>query len=234
MEETNPKRTNKIDYSITPISFYKFVCEDENIVSTYVGHTANFTRRKNQHKFDCNTEKSKNYNFKLYQTMRANGGWDNWRMIEIKSQLCESKRQAVKIEQELIDQYKAELNTRKAFGAETKQEYKHIHYIENKEIYVEQQKQYVQNHKKELTEYYKNRYIANKEKIAEQRKEYIEKNKDKINERQKEYRLKNKEKLAERKQKYYQDNKEKVLEENRQYRLKKKAEKEEAKLKELV
>jgi hypothetical protein len=222
MEETNPKRTNKIDYANTPISFYKFVCEDDNIVSTYVGHTANFTRRKNQHKFDCHKENGKKYNLKLYQTMRTNGGWNNWRMIEIKSQLCESKRQAVKIEQELIEQYKAELNTRKAFGAETKQEYKHQHYIDNKEHYAEQQKQYVQNNKNKLTEYYRNRYIANKEKIVEQRKEYNEKNKEKIKDYHKEYRLRKREQILEHKKKHYEDNKEKILESQKQYRLEKK------------
>ena len=169
-----------------------------------MGNTYNLTRRKSGHKHACNIITNKNYNCKIYQTIRANGGWDNWRMIEIKSQLCENKRHAERIEQELIDQHKAELNMCKSFGAETKEEYNKKHYLENKEKYVEQQKQYIQNHKKELTEYRKNRYIANKEKKGEQQKNYNEKNKEKINEHQKEYRLKNKEKLAEQRRQYYQ------------------------------
>ena len=174
MEElTTPKKTNKIDYSITPISFYKFVCEDEKVVSTYVGHTTNFRIRKNVHKSGCNNEKCKQFNYKIYQTIRANGGWDNWRMIEIKSQLCESKRHAENIEQELIDQYKAELNTNKAFSGETKKEY---------------WKQYVKD---------------NKEKIVEYRKQYHLENRNKIIERSTQYRLDNKEKIAEYRKQYY-------------------------------
>ena len=33
--------------------FYKFVCNDENIKSCYVGSTSNFKARKNQHKNGC-------------------------------------------------------------------------------------------------------------------------------------------------------------------------------------
>jgi hypothetical protein len=197
MEElTTPKnKTNKIDYSITPISFYRFVCEDENITSTYVGHTANFTRRKSGHKHDCNTDTSKYYNLKIYQTIRANGGWDNWRMIEIKNQLCESKRHAERIEQELIDQYKAELNTNKAFCVETKEEYN---------------KNYSVKH-----------YLNNKTKKLENQKQYREINKDKVLEYHKQYRQKNKEILAEKRKIFYQNNREKLIEQNKQCRLKK-------------
>ena len=177
MEElTTPKnRTNKIDYTITPISFYKFVCEDENITSTYVGHTSNFTRRKNEHKSRCNSEKSKRHNLKIYQTIRENGGWDNWRMIEIKNQLCESKRHAEQIEQELLDQYKAKLNSQKAFCAGTKQEYDKQYKIINKEHY------------KQL---WKLRHEANKEKIAERKKQYYDKNKDILAEKRRIYKQK--------------------------------------------
>ena len=179
MEElTTPKnRTNKIDYTITLISFYKFVCEDENITSTYVGHTSNFTRRKNEHKSRCNCEKSKRHNLKIYQTIRENGGWDNWRMIEIKNQLCESKRHAEQIEQELLDQYKAKLNSQKAFCGETRQEYDKQYKIINKEHYKTKNTQYCE---------------ANKEKIAERKKQYYLNNKEKIAEINKQYRLKKK------------------------------------------
>jgi hypothetical protein len=207
MEElTKTNKTNKIDYTITPISFYKFVCEEESIVSTYVGHTANFTRRKNQHKTCCNNEKGKNYNLKIYQTIRANGGWDNWRMIEIKSQLCENKRHAERIEQELIDQLKAELNTRKSFYDGTKDEYDKEYYNENKDTIDKYQKEYRLN---------------NKEKMME----YKQTNKEKINKYKKEYCVKNKEKILEQQRKNYQKNKEERLEKRRQNLLKKKLEK---------
>ena len=171
MEElTTPKKTNKIDYTITPISFYRFVCEDENITSTYVGHTSNFTRRKNEHKSRCNSEKSKRHNLKIYQTIRENGGWDNWRMIEIKNQLCESKRHAEQIEQELLDQYKAKLNSQKAFCAGTRQEYEKQYKIINKEHYKTKNTQYCEANKEKIAERKKQYYLNNKEKIAERKK----------------------------------------------------------------
>jgi hypothetical protein len=211
MEElSKSNKTNKIDYTITPISFYKFVCEDENITSSYVGHTANFTRRKNQHKTCCNNEKGKTYNLKIYQTIRANGGWDNWRMIEIKSQLCESKRHAVRIEQELIDQHKAELNMCKSFRTETKKEYWKQYYVENKKKISEKNIEYNNDNREKVAEYHEQYYQNNKEKILDYSKQYNENNKEKV---------------AEYHEQYYQNNKEKILEKQKQYKLRKKKEK---------
>jgi len=68
----------EIDYSNTVI--YKITCKDPLITDLYVGHTTNFVQRKHGHKQSCINEKSGNYNCKLYKTIRANGGWDNWVM----------------------------------------------------------------------------------------------------------------------------------------------------------
>ncbi len=61
--------------------FYK-ICSDD-CDETYVGSTANFKSRKTEHKRSCNNENRKSYNFKIYQAIRANGGWDNFKMIQI-------------------------------------------------------------------------------------------------------------------------------------------------------
>jgi hypothetical protein len=60
---------------------YKIVCNDVSITDFYVGSTSNIRNRKYQHKSDCNNENRKSYNLKIYQTIRTNGGWDNWRMV---------------------------------------------------------------------------------------------------------------------------------------------------------
>jgi hypothetical protein len=199
-----------------------------------VGHTANFTRRKSGHKHACNTDTSKNYNLKIYQTIRENGGWDNWRMIEIKNQLCESKRHAVRLEQELIDQYKAELNSRKAFGADTKIEYRKQYVQDNKEQIMEYKKQYYNDNKEEILEINKQYYLDNKEKILECCKNKYNANKEKQLDYAKQYNQNNKEKIADYRKMYNLKNREKIAETNRLYRLKKKAEKEKIELKELV
>jgi hypothetical protein len=51
------------------------------ILHTYVGHTTDFTKRKNNHKKSCNNSKSKDYNLKVYDFIRKNGGWDNWSIV---------------------------------------------------------------------------------------------------------------------------------------------------------
>lgn len=80
-----PKST--IDYSNTVI--YKIFCKDENIKSCYIGHTTNFTQRKYQHKLSCDK-----HNAKIYKTIKENGGWDNWEMIEIACYKCKNSTEA--------------------------------------------------------------------------------------------------------------------------------------------
>ena len=45
---------------------YKIVCNDLNITDCYVGHTTNFTKRKQQHKENCYMATGKHYNYKIY------------------------------------------------------------------------------------------------------------------------------------------------------------------------
>jgi hypothetical protein len=66
-----------IDYSNTII--YKIFCNDVNVTDSYIGHTTNFIKRKYQHKILCCSSKK----LKIYDTIRKNGGWDNWNMVEI-------------------------------------------------------------------------------------------------------------------------------------------------------
>jgi predicted GIY-YIG superfamily endonuclease len=68
-----------IDYSKTII--YKIVCNDLNVVGCYMGHTTDLTQRKSNHKKTCVYEKGKSYNYKVYTTIRNNGGWDNYNMV---------------------------------------------------------------------------------------------------------------------------------------------------------
>jgi len=79
-----PKRN--IDYSKTII--YKIVCNDVSVKGVYVGHTTDFIKRKTAHKNLCHNENNKMYNLKLYQFIRANGGWQNFSMLEIEKYSC--------------------------------------------------------------------------------------------------------------------------------------------------
>ena len=72
------KPKTDIDYSNTII--YNITCKDTSITDVYVGHTTTFVQRKHGHKQRCINDKHNNHNCKLYQVIRANGGWNNWKM----------------------------------------------------------------------------------------------------------------------------------------------------------
>jgi len=198
------------DYSNTII--YKLCCKDPTITDIYIGHTTNFTQRKNQHKTSCINENDKKHNQYVYEFIRQNGGWENWSMIQIEIINCKDKRQAESIEQNWIEQTAAKLNSNKPYALCTEEPklYKHIwyeekkdyilekakqHYEEHKEQKIEYQTQYAQEHKEQITDYQKQYREQNKEKLAEQKKIYREANKETARIKQKEWREANKEKL---------------------------------------
>jgi len=103
----------KTNYSKTVI--YKIVCDDDNVTELYVGSTTEFVKRKCGHKTSCNNEKDRNYNLKLYKMIRYNGGWENWRMIEVEKFPCNDKREAEYREEYWRKNLKAELNMKKCW-----------------------------------------------------------------------------------------------------------------------
>jgi hypothetical protein len=98
-----------IDYSNTII--YKITCKDTENKDVYVGHTTNFVQRKHAHKQGCNNPKSTNYKCKLYNTIRENGGWDNWVMEIISFCKCYDQYEARIKEQEYFLSLNANLNS---------------------------------------------------------------------------------------------------------------------------
>ena len=102
----------KINYQNTEI--YKIVCNDTP--EFYVGSTTDFISRKSHHKSRCNNEKNKNYNLKIYKTIREYGGWDNWRMVLVEKFPCENRREAEKREEEIRVELNATLNTKRAWS----------------------------------------------------------------------------------------------------------------------
>ena len=179
-----------IDYSKTVI--YKIFCKDSNITDTYIGHTTNFNKRKNQHKHCCYNENKKSYNLKVYQYIRNNGGWNNFEMVMIEEYSCNSKLEAEKRERYFIEELKATLNI--VIPTRTKKEYNKDYREKKKEYDII----YRKDNKDKIKEYHKEYRIINKEIIKELKKEYYENNKEKIKERNKKYNENNKEKIKEK------------------------------------
>ena len=203
----------EIDYTQTII--YKICCKDTLITDIYVGHTTNFTKRKNQHKTSCSNENDKKYKQYVYEFIRQNGGWENWTMLQIENIKCKDKREAEAKEHYWIEYLNSRLNSNKPY-AKCKEEpklYKHDwyednkdyilekaknNYEENKEQKIKYQTQYAQENKEKISEYHKEYRKLNKETLAEKTKIYREEHKEEARISQKEWREKNKEILKEK------------------------------------
>jgi hypothetical protein len=173
--------------------FYKFVCDDENIECCYVGSTANFNDRKRTHLKNCNNSNpnDKRTNYKIYETIRENGGWKNWKMVIIGEAKEISLTQSRILEQNYIDELKEKLNMIRAYTStehrkeqkkEYSKEYDKIRYENNKEEENKRSKDWRDLNKEKLIEQRKTKYLNNTELIKERVRTYREANKDKINE----------------------------------------------------
>jgi CHAT domain-containing protein len=167
--------------------FYKIVCLDDSVELCYVGSTANWKARNNKHKNTCNNENSKQYNYKIYKTIRENGGWNNFKMIEIGKKDQLTKREAEQIEEEYRVKFKANMNDQRCFLTDEQKRER------DKEYHKEWHKEYYQANIEKIKEYKKEHYLANLEK----NKEYRLANREKRNECSKKHYLANREKINE-------------------------------------
>ena len=179
------------DYSRTCI--YKLVHNDDiNDENIYIGHTTDIVKRRNGHKRRCNNPNNKKHKFKVYQFIRENGDWDNWKMILIEKYPCNDIDEAKARERYWIKELKATLNVTQP--NRTKKEWTE----DNIEKVKDYKKEYQQNNKDRLTQKNKNYYLDNKEQIIERVRLYSKNNKEKINENKKSYYNNNKEKILEK------------------------------------
>ena len=118
-----------IDYSKSLV--YRIANKD---TTYYVGSTTNFRKRKSQHKSNCKNVKSPEYNKKIYQFIRDNGGWsDEWVMVLVEQYPnCKTSIELLKYEREHYDIYKPEMNVKKPYLYEGEiEEYCKEYKIEN-------------------------------------------------------------------------------------------------------
>ena len=194
------------EYSV--YSMYKIVPKNNELKYCYVGHSSKFLERQKQHmKNTTNENDKKHYHIYLYQTIRDNGGWDEWDMIEIEKYKCKDKLEVRIREQELIKEHNANLNTLNAYITEeernnTKKAITAKFREENKEKIREQEKKYKEEHKEIISEQMKKYREEHKQQIYEKTKEYREQNKEKHKEWQRVWREKNKEILKEKRKIY--------------------------------
>ena len=107
------EKERNIDYNKTVI--YKIVCKDETIKEIYVGHATDFLYRQWTHIMSCANPNYKGHNIKLYQVIRANGGWKNWSMIQCEEYPCGNLKEARHRELYWYEELKATLNSIKPY-----------------------------------------------------------------------------------------------------------------------
>jgi len=207
---------SNVDYSKTII--YKLCCKDTLITDIYVGHTKNFTQRKNTHKFSCCDETNLNFNRYVYKFIRQTGGWENWSMIQIEERNCKNKREAESIEQYWMEQLGATLNSNKSYAMCKEEEkiYKKNWYEEKKDYVLQKAKKHYEENKEQKLEYQKQYAEENKEKVKSYQDEYREKNKTQLYEQKKIYREEHKKEAAKANKEWREANKEKIQEQNKQ------------------
>jgi len=82
--------------------------------NSYIGSTKDFNDRKTDHKNDCYNVNHRNHNYRVYQFVRDNGGWNNFTMEKLYDVKDDENR--FEKEQEYMDMYKPSLNQKRAFG----------------------------------------------------------------------------------------------------------------------
>jgi len=151
-------------------TFYKIYCKT-NPDLVYIGSTRDFKARTRKHISVCNKPNNKNYNLKVYKTIRENGGWDNWLIEAIVFQDDLTEKEARVIEQVLMNDF-ATINEQRSYTNNKEAiAQKAQHYQNNKEAIAEQKAQYYQNNKEAIAEQQAQYRQDNREAITQQRGE---------------------------------------------------------------
>lgn len=123
---------------------YKLCCKNTDIKDEYVGSTTNKRSRKSNHKLNCSDQNRKDYNLRVYQFIRENGGWENWQFIILEK--CEVSN-VVELrlrERHFIELLRPTLN--KLIPTRTQKEYDYV----NREKIKEYRSKYYEENKSEI------------------------------------------------------------------------------------
>lgn len=130
----------QIKHSISCV--YKLTCISPSVNDIYIGSTFDFGRRMSQHKYHTNTKSSEKYDKPLYQKIRCNGGWNNW-----KKEILHEVNTYDKVYLKTIERQFIEMNNENCINKN----------IPNR-TQNEFNKYYYENHKKYFKDYY-NRHV---------------------------------------------------------------------------
>jgi hypothetical protein len=167
-------------------TIYKIVCKNTEIMDCYVGRSRDCSGRLRIHKEATVNEKNPGYNYKLYKTIRENGGFENWDFIEVETFEHESTDKTTPSQREAYyyNVFKATLNNN--VPGRSHNESKKAWLEKNPEYMKKYMQTYIETHKEELSEKAKKYYEENKETLKAKSKKWVEENRDRNREYQRE------------------------------------------------
>ena len=170
-----PKKN--VDYARTVI--YKIVSKDLAVKELYVGSTTDLVKRRYFHKNASTNENIKCYTFPVYIFIRANGGFENWDVIQIEEFPCKTSAQQRTRERYWLETLGATLNSSRPIktSADVVLD-KHADYVTNRDTIIEKAKKYRLDHLDQVTEAHKKYYAEHRPDLLKKMKEYRLKNLD--------------------------------------------------------
>ena len=161
---------------------YKLCSRDPTVKEIYIGSTTNPRVRKQQHKKACNSPNRESYNFAVYQYIRANGGFDNWDLIVLESNIEYTEKHELRArERYWLEHLNATLNS--CVPNRTMVEWREG----NRNTRLSQMKQYRESHREALQVKNKQYREANRDTILFKMKQYYETNRETLRAKEKQY-----------------------------------------------
>ena len=155
----------------------------------YIGSTFDLDNRKCEHKSACYNPKTRKYGIKVYETIRNNGGFDDFQ-FEVLEYYNESisEEELREEEQNYMDMFEPSLNSRNAYGEDfqKKRDTNKIWRENNKEY----NKEYNSKNRDRIQEAARLRYAKDPEKFKQRVKNDYQKDPEKFRERSRLNRLK--------------------------------------------
>ena len=212
-DDNNVELKDDNNVELKDYSIYKIYSDFHD--DFYIGSTINLHRRIISHKTSCNNQNDHKYNLKIYKTIRENGGWDKWQIVEIDKLINVTSIQARQSEEEWRVKIDAKLNSQRAYiSKEDRDNNKKEYLIEytklNKEKIYKQRHEYIINNPEKIRQQRHDEYIRNRERYKETSKKYREENQEQLKSKKHEEYEKNRVKYIERAKKYREDNRDAV------------------------
>jgi len=142
---------------------YKLTCKDETVNDCYIGSTINLISRLAKHKNNCVNKNSKKHHLKIYQIIRENGGWHNWKCDVLDELENPTRTQLISLERQYYEDNIENATMNTSYCGRTKKEANTAWWNKNPNY----MREYREKHPEKIKEYNDNYYFSNRQKILE-------------------------------------------------------------------